>query len=479
MHFFLQPTIQTSLLSRYNQLMNSYPFEVILKNKELILVQNKEIKFSKRKRARFYSYTKAGLSIARKTFSSEKPIIGKEDEIIEKIHQIRFSPNNPYVITGGHFHQLYVRNLGIFYNALLDPRIPSSSLDWINRQKIVLKTIALDLEVFSLAKSQYTTIIPLAGNRYTCLNMYARPSDSLYAILYSLVALTTEGYIASLFPMQDYKTKRLQTKSAGFLLIEKYTQLLQFLLGEYLTEIIDEKIGIIKKNILLSSARDGIKRESSFYDNVIAWATVVLAKRLGIFKISDAEIAGWKQNILQRFWNAKDKLFIDDLSNESVEQRKFSADSFIVISSGFLNPSIRQDRQYLQGMVEYVKNNKLDIPFPLHYSKNDSPQKLYRPVRYFAKSYMGKSIWSHWGMEYIKALILLSKSNPPYFREAKNHLESYRKNIEKYGGYPELYKPDGNIFSSRFYKSVLHNGWVVNYEQAKSMLDSITIAKKN
>ncbi len=459
--------------------MSDYPFEVALKKGELELVKNGEIKFSKRKRARVYSYTKAGLSIARKTFSSEKPIFGTEDKIIEKIHQIRFSPNNPYVITGGHFHQLYVRNLGIFYNALLDPRIPSSSLDWINRQNIVLKTIALDLQVFSLAKSQYTTIIPLAGNRYTCLNMYARPSDSLYAIVYSLVALTTEGNIASLFPMQNCKTRRLQTKGAGLLLIEKYTQLLQFLLGEYLTEIVDEKTGIIRKDILLSSARDGIKRQSSFYDNVIAWSTIKLAKKLGLYKISEGELEKWKQKILEKFWSKKEGLFIDDLSEESLKNNTFSADCFVVVSSGFLKPSVSKDRYYLLGMIDYVKKNKLDVPFPLHYAKMDEPQKLYRPVRHFAKSYMGKSIWSHWGMEYIKTLILLSKSNPPYFNEAKNHLESYRKNIEKYGGYPELYKPDGNIFSSRFYKSVLHNGWVVNYEQAKLMLDSITTAKNN
>ena len=453
-------------------------FDISIVKGELELFQRSQVKFTKRKHARIYSYTKAGFSIAKKTLRREKSLAKNENEIIEKIHEKRFDPSQPYVITGGHFHQLYVRNLGVFYNALLDSRITLSEKDWLDRQKIALQTVALDLSVFNEAKKEYTTIIPLRGHTYTCLNMYARPSDSLNAILYSLVVLTDETYIQNLFPMHNCKTLALQTKSAGLKLIKEYSSLIRLLIKNYLAEIIDEKTKLDKKDMLLSSARDGIKRESSFYDNVIAWATIVLAKRLHLYKISDSEVTAWKDKIIKTFWENKEGLFIDDLSEESVKSSTFSADSFIVTSTGFLNASKPNERKYLVRMVEYVRKNKLDMPFPLHYAKDNNSKKLYRPVKHFARSYMGKSIWSHWGMEYIKTLILLSGDNPQFVAEARKHLDSYRRNIEKYGGYPELYKPDGDIFSSRFYKSVLQNGWVVNYEQARMMINSLTTTRR-
>ena len=74
-------------------------------------------------------------------------------------------------------------------------------------------------------------------------------------------------------------------------------------------------------------------------------------------------------------------------------------------------------------------------------------------------------------MEYIKTLILLSKDNPQYLVDAKNGLDAYAKNIVKFGGYPELYDLRGNMYQTVFYKSLLHTGWVVNYEEAKMMLE--------
>ena len=118
-------------------------------------------------------------------------------------------------------------------------------------------------------------------------------------------------------------------------------------------------------------------------------------------------------------------------------------------------------------LIDAFKKNKFDVPLPLHYSKFDIPEKLYRPVRHLAPSYMGTSIWSHWGMEYIKTLIYLGQ-----FTDAKKHLDSYKKNIETYGGYPELYDKKGHLLHTRLYRGVLHNGWVINYEQTKMLYDN-------
>jgi hypothetical protein len=451
--------------------VNINPFITNLQNNTIILKKN-AVSFSLKKQHRFYQYILSGLRIGKTRLSKETPLTGSENEIIKQIHTIRFNKNNPYIITGGHFSQLFVRNLGIFYNALLDPRIPCSDEDWLLRQEIGLKTVALDLEIFLQAKKDYTTIIPLQNNFYTCLNLYARPSDSLFAIVYTLNALSDNTFIEKIFPAKGLEKKRLQTQNASEKLLQIYKPAVKKLLQSYIRELIDPNTGLIKTDLLLASARDGIKRRSSFYDNVIAWATIRLANKLDLYDIAETELATWKQLIMQTFWNATEGIFIDDLSEDSKKLNLFSADSFIILSSGFLTVTNKKEFPYLKQMVCYVKKNKLDSPFPLHYSAIDQPNNLYRPVKYFAPSYMGTSIWSHWGMEYIKTLIILSQFGNEFGKDAKKHLESYKKNIVHYGGYPEVYAKNGEILKTRLYRSVLHNGWVINYEQTKMLLEA-------
>ncbi len=445
------------------------PFTTKLQNDQIRIEKNDSI-FSPLKHHKALVYVRAGLRIGKAKFSKEAPLKGTEKEIIKQIHTIRFYPQNPYVITGGHFYQLFVRNLGIFYNALLDSRIPCSQTDWLNREKIALKTVALDLAIFDLAGKEYTTIVPIRNNIFTCINLYARPSDSLFAILYTLLALSDDTFLETIFPAKKLTKKMLHTKQAAYTLYTQYETLLKNLITAYLSEVVDPATHLVKTHVLLASARDGIKRQSSFYDNVIAWATVRFAKQLHLYQINESELEQWRKKIIEIFWDTKEGIFIDDLSNFSKEQKIFSADSFIVLSTGFLNLNNTNDMHYLQQIVSYVKDKKLDTPLPLHYSTLDLPKNLYRPVRHFAPSYMGTSIWSHWGMEYIKTLIYLGMFKTKYWIEAKRHLESYKKNIVQYGGYPEVYDKNGDILHSRLYRSVLHNGWVINYEQTKMLL---------
>jgi len=442
------------------------PFQTQIKNNNIELIPNK-IHVSNKNYHRIYVYLRAGWHISKAKFVQEKPLQGSEEKIIQQIHTIRFNKTNPYVITGGHFYQLFVRNLGIFFNALLDRRISCTDEDWLNRQTIALRTVALDLEVFRQTQKDYTTIIPIRENLFSCFNFYARPSDSLFAILYTLLALTDEKFIETIFPMSQTKKRSLQTKNAGHLLYKNYKTSLKKLIQIYFEDVIDGQTGLVKKNLLLASARDGIKRESSFYDNVIAWATIRLANKLDLYQISDSKLESWRKKIIQTFWNEKEGIFLDDLSEHSRKMKLFSADSFIVLSTEFLKPNNAIDKKYLLQMAQYVKKNKFDVPLPLHYSKFDIPEKLYRPVRHLAPSYMGTSIWSHWGMEYIKTLIYLGQ-----YADAKKHLDAYKRNIETYGGYPELYDKKGNLLHTRLYRGVLHNGWVINYEQTKMLYDN-------
>jgi len=425
--------------------------------------------------------------VTNRFFNQEASFKGGEEDIIAKIHKERFDVSKPYVISAGHFAELYVRNFGIFYSSVLDGRFSLSSKDWEDRQRTALQTIATDLELLRLSGKDYTCFVPVTPRGFVGVNIYARASDSLFAIIWTLSALTRDNFLQSVFPA-NILSKPLMTKSAGEKLIKENVNVLQKAINNYLKDIIDSKTGLIKKNLPLSSARDQIIRQSSFYDNVIAWSTAKNAVELGLnvslpFNYCETEkstkhfadfceFEGWKQKIISAFWDEKTGIFLDDLSQDSIKNHIFSGDAFIVTSTKILDFDKQEDRSKIEMEIKYVKDHKLDNPFPLRYSINDQPSKLYFFDRYFATSYMGKTIWSHWGMEYIKTLILLSKYDKEYFLSAGEFLNEYKNNIKKYGGYPELYDSFGNIYQTLVYRSLLHTGWVINYEQTKMIFDA-------
>jgi len=447
------------------------PFSTSVTNKrEITLQQTHEVSFTKNIFIDTFAKGNKNLRFIVFILFPERPVKGNEAEIIKTIHKQSFDPQKPYIISGSHFADMYARNPGIFYNAVLDNRIALDKEDWTNRQRSYLESIALHLELLKQSKQEYTTFIPVAGSVYTAENVYTQPSDSLFGLLFALSALQNEHFIHELYPSPHRPLYPLQTQHAAMQLVKNHKTDLSRVVNNYYEYVIDSQTGLVKKDITLSSARDGIKRESSFYDNVIVWATLKYAKDLGILD-KQINFDAWKTKIETAFWSETEGLFIDDLSKESQQKKLFSADAFIVLGSGFFNMHNTEDKRKLIKLIVYVNTHHLNEPFPLHYASSDQPDRLYGPVKAFAPSYMGKTIWSHWGIEYIKALILLSPQDPHYKKEAEKYLEMYKKNIEKYGGYPELYDANGTIYQTPFYKSVLLTSWVVNYEQAKMLLE--------
>ncbi len=408
----------------------------------------------------------------------EQPLTGDTTAIIQQIHATRFDPSKPYVITGAHYSDLYIRNLGVFFNSLLDPRLPTTSEDWQNRQRIALQTVQYDLEFFRQAGRAVTTIVPLGGDRFTGVNIYEEPSDALFGVLYTLRALSDDSFIVTVFPSTTTIAPQppLKTTQAASQLLDKYRPVLEKILNHYLTTALDPQTNLVRRDIHLSSARDGVKRESSFYDNVIVWGTVQLADQLQIPHSPTPPADEWKQHIITTFWDEQNGIFRDDLRGcdqlaEHCPPAVFSADSLIVTSTRFFDLKNDQDRSKLHRMLDYIRSQQLDVPFPLRYSRTNSDTPKHFTVQVFAPSYMGDGIWSHWGMEYVKALILVGDSYPDSQKIAAQHLQTYASLIEKNGGYPELYNTDGSAFSSSLLRGVLHTGWVVNYEQARMMAE--------
>lgn len=78
-------------------------------------------------------------------------------------------------------------------------------------------------------------------------------------------------------------------------------------------------------------------------------------------------------------------------------------------------------------------------------------------------------------MEYIKCLLLLYRSSkkPEYLREADKQIESYKRAMVRDGGFPEVYDKDGNLLQTLLYRSIRQTGWVVGFEQALALRNSL------
>lgn len=413
---------------------------------------------------------------------ADGPLVGNEDEIIAALHAERFDPARAYVITGGHFPDLYVRNLGIFYSSLLDARIPASEEDWLNRQRLTLQTLAMHLELLRVAGKEYTTFAPVGPRTFVAINWNDEPSDSLFAITYTLRAAINDSFISHRLPASqvDRSTpaRRLATQHAADGLLGEYRPVIEKELARYLTLVMDPATGLVKKEAALSGARDNVRQESGFYDNIIAYATARDAAALGLsfpcpakYSSSSCDFAQWKKRIILTFWreeNNRSGLFLDDLSAKSLRENTFTGEAFLALPTGFLDISDEADRATLFKMIMYVKNHGLDTPFPLPYAASNDRSKAANFLVGLS-SYAGHSIWSHLGQAYIQALIFLSPDYPELYADIHAHLEKYKINIETYGGYPELYNADGTLFTAPIGRAVLRVGWVINYEQTKML----------
>ena len=395
------------------------------------------------------------------------------DLIIRDIHTLRYDPKKLLLISGDHFNGLFVRNLGVFYYPMLDRSIHSSTDDWRNRQVVYLQSVAYALSVFSKDPRLTTTIVSMGRYAATCVNFYAYPSDSLYGIMYALAALSG---IEQARPVQ-YKadTMTLDTISAAKTLRHSYHDTLQKLYESYKQTIIDNDTGMISTLIHLSGAKDITRRESSFYDNVIYWKTTQLAMKLGVIQEDKKFLDKLKRKIIDTYWLDKEGYFLEDLSAEGAKEKYYSSDWLIVLATNFLDPLNPSERQYYIRSIQYIQKQKIDKPFAIRYQQDTRAHRQFLPVRLAVASYGGDAIWSFWGMEYIKSLILLYKStgNDAYKIAARHHLDKYDENIRANGGFPEVYDGKGRMLQTPLYKSIRQTGWVIGFEQAEEMYRSI------
>lgn len=392
-----------------------------------------------------------------------------ETRVIRDIHKLRFDPAKLLLITGDHFNSLFVRNLGVFYYPTLDANIFTTEQDWQSRQATYLQTVAYALGVFAKNPHLKTTLVPMGHYSAVGINMYSYPSDALYGVLYALAALT--GLARAGAELYNLSQRRVATASEARRLLEEYGETLRKLYAEYHTNVFNEATGLIKTSRHLSGAKDITKRRSAFYDNVIYWRTTELAMQLKLIPTDRPRLKRLKQRILRTFWRDNLGYFLEDLSADSPKNNYYSSDWLIILSTGFLNLRRQSERRYYERCYEYIQSIGVARPFAIKYQPATRATRQFLPVRLAVASYGGNSIWSFWGMEYVKMCLLLFREthDVKYRREATYQIKQYHQNILKYGGFPEVYDATGKILQTPFYRSVLMTGWVIGYEQVCAM----------
>jgi hypothetical protein len=402
-------------------------------------------------------------------------------DIARDIHALRFNPEVPYLITGDHFSVLYPRNLGTFYHAVLDPRTAHDAENWRAREHIYLKTAAYALEAFAAHGECATTIVPMGGPVITCLNIYHYPSDALYGLLYALAALSDNSFMRERYPYVTRQPIFAQTtRLTAQALTARHARTLEKLFASYRTHVYDPATGLVRRGIRLSSAKDSARRESAFYDNVIFWATCSLAGTLGIAH-DPLDLDALKDRIIAAFWDEKAGHFIDDLSSASRRDAHYSADWLCTLYTGFLHAGNPQDLVYLQTCADTTLARNLDMPFPLKYQESDRRMHQVSLTALMVPSYGGTAIWSFWGAEFMKLLLILAQctGDKKYLDRARQHVHTYKDLVERHRGFPEVFRANGKMLRNPVYKSVRQTGWIVGFEQTTAMLESIDHAAGN
>lgn len=452
------------------------PFRVRLgKKTSQILNENARLKVRTGLFWRLFAIYQCGLYIVTTRYIHSPAAASRDvDGIIGDIHKLRYDPDKLLLISGDHFNGLFVRNLGVFYYPMLDRALAGTGDDWRNRQEVYLQTVAYALGVFAKSPVLTTTIVSMGPYAATPVNFYAYPSDSLYGITYALAALRG---IESAQPWSYSPVPRhiLSTKAAAEELCATYMTTLQELYSNYRTTAYDEETGLVRTDLHMSGAKDITRRYSAFYDNVIYWKTTQLCMKLGIIPTDKEFLAELKRRILDTFWLKDEGYFLEDLSDEGLAKKYYSSDWLIVLVTGFLDPFDPHETDYFTRSVGYIQREKIDRPFAVKYQQSTRAHRQFFAVRLAVASYGGDAIWSFWGMEYIKTLVSLYQQtgDAAYKQAAKYHLDKYEANMVKYGGFPEVYGPDGSLLQTPLYRSIRQTGWVIGFEQAREMYRSV------
>ena len=383
-------------------------------------------------------------------------------DIVKKIVQDRV--DEQYLYTGGHYTDFYVRNLGTFANKLIEPSAADSADEWLERLDLVVRSTELAMRVFSFYDEITTTIVQLENGRYVPINVYVAPSDSLSSLLRVMYQVPRMSADSAPFVLSTEERERFfELQGRMYDLRSTYRTFVISQVERFEKENVAEN-GLLRDEVKLSGIKDAWVRHSSLYDNVMLWGMYYYGAEAGIAPEWKERADKVKQVLIDLYWDEENGIFYDE-NPKFVDEQYFSADNLITFDFGMLSVESEGEREMLEGIVRYIRSRNLDEPFPLRTTEVRKPNKEHLPVRIFAPNYIGTTIWSYWGMVYINLLNDLSIYYPEDYYDvaARSYLDVYSRNIIRYGGFPELYHPNGEQYRLVAYRSVNDMIWGIYY----------------
>ena len=338
---------------------------------------------------------------------------GNDEEISEKIIEQLWT-GKYYKTSLGHYPGFYARDFGMCIDSLLK----------LGKKKRVLQTL-------NYALSHYEKY----GAIKTFINVKGKPVD--FPNIYSPDSL---AYM--LRSVRVVKNKELRERFKPFLQREVY---------RFYNEAIQKITGEIKRKIHFGGMRDHSKRDSSCYDNVMAGVVSREADLLGLD--NPLKRFNYEKILIEKFWTGE--YFRDDQSSKTL-----SADANIY--PFWLD--IIKNKQKLVKTIISIKKENLDKPFPIKYvSKNKKKGKTIFAER-LVEDWESDAIWPMSGLPYTDIVSRVDK------KIARKHIDQYRRLIEHYGTFLEVYDRKGKPYHSKVYSCDEGMIWVANYLVMKRKL---------
>jgi len=296
--------------------------------------------------------------------------------------------------SAGHFSCFYIRDFGISVQALIN----------LGYRDKVIKTLEFALNSYSKNNKITTTI-----------------SHSGFAFDFPFYTPESVAYLLHSIRLADAKE-----------LLFKYKFFLEREIRKAFFNSFDADTGLIKKNAYFSSMKDNALRSSSVYNNLMI---AMLSNDIDYFGLYNPfRSYNLKKIIKDKFWNGS--YFLDDLSG--LDYIAGDANVFPYWTGLF------DSKKMIRLSLDAIQKEGLDKPFPLKYTKEKVGKYLFLHS-ILVPNYEGNAIWTNIGQCFINVVSKVDKE------KAREYINLYIRNVEKYRNYLEVFSPDGTPYKTMFY----------------------------
>lgn len=305
----------------------------------------------------------------------------------------------------GHYNQFYSRDFGMVIPALLE----------LGYKDACKATMEYALSAYK-ERGEITTHISVDGKALRFPNVYSPDSVAYFLKSYRLV----------------FGKTRKEDKT-----------FLQQQVKHFCTTVLDNE-GKIKRGVHFGGMRDHAVRDASCYDTVMAAVVQRECASLDLpFMHPQTDYA---KILIDDYWTGS--YFQDDSENKTM-----TADACIY---PFWHGIIK-DEEKLRKTVKTMQAAKLDRPFPIKYvaTAQDQGKNIWQNI--FVPGWEADSIWPMSGLPFIDIVAKIDKKQAKYY-----HIQ-YRKRIQKYGTFIELYDRKGKPYTSLVYSADEGMIWCANW----------------